>query len=920
MRIKVIAMSAAVVSAVGRLSALFAAPTIVYPAENAEVKTISNKIWNEIHNESVYFKQATFYQETYTGAYRQSAMKEVSTNSLPIVFRWSGTSGECTVKAWRTRDLSADPSAAPIFAATTTGTSATYWDPEVGRDFTWTVEDSAGRATGHFHTAQRAPRIIYADHNPDPAATGAECTAGRDLGGWLTADGAKKVRQGMVYRSAALEYCSPGGEGLYKPLEYLQDTLGIRLDLDLRTVAHLEKYWIGANGWNCDWKNGAKLTITESNIGPLVKRYCVDSDYAEFPSYTGFTSTVANKKAVWAAFNKIYESVVVKGEPVVFHCSHGKDRTGSLAYVLLGALGVSEPDARRDFGFTWYLEAKNDTCMDTDGSDGYDGLNLLLNALPSGETFKDRCVAYLNACGTAASDSGASAKITAFQSAMLEDAEDPGSGGGSSDEPAHEEPSSGIKPEWGYVKRGLGAFGNEVAVVFTNHTAESMTWTVPADLTDVQFLVVGGGGGGGGDNCASDGCIGGGGGGGGGVVTGLVYSVAKNAVVTVSVGAGGAGGTAGTKPGTSSYNYCGGGIKGSNSSFAIGGITYVTAIGGGRDLGVSTTGSTGTRYQGGQGGSSAGSRAKKTTQGNATQGEIGSGAADLLEAVLFGNKGGAGVSSIEYASAGGGGATESGYSPESTSKGGKGGEGLLSEITGTAEVYGSGGGGGTALSAGVGGTGGTNAGDGHRTGKANGENGVANRGGGGGGGGGEANGGKGGSGIVVFRYVEQILPRVGDDEAGVEIDKVFDVARVSKPIVYPSHPVLREEDGAQQIVFGGCAVDVPPYYTAALAETTGGFEVSLLLNDRARPVISDGEGDEAPANALVIENGVVKIHLENVYSGLYYRLERSTEIGAGANWVEVSEWQQSGDFSSLLGSDPAAFYKVVVTDEPPTGD
>ena len=447
-----------------------------------------------------------------------------------------------------------------------------------------------------------------------------------------------------------------------------------------------------------------------------------------------------------------------------------------------------------------------------------------------------------------------------------------------------------------------------------------MTWTVPANLTNVQFLVVGGGGGGGGDNCASDGCVGGGGGGGGGVVTGLVYSIAKNAVVTVSVGAGGAGGKAGTKPGTSSYDNYGAGKIGLNSSFAVGGITYVTAKGGGRDLGVSKTISSGTRYQGGQGGSSAGSRAKKTTQGDATQGEIGSGAANLLEAVLFGNKGGAGDSTIEYASAGGGGATESGHSPESSSQGGNGGEGLLSEITGTAEVYGSGGGGGTALTAGVGGAGGTNAGDGHRTGKANGENGVANRGGGGGGGGGQANGGAGGSGIVVFRYVEQILPRVGDDEAGVEIDKVFDVARVSKPIVYPSRPVLREEDGAQQIVFGGYAVDVPSYYTAALAETAGGFEVSLHLNDRARPVFADGEGDEAPAKALVIEDGVVKIHLENVHSGLYYRLERSTEIGDGADWSEVSEWQRAGEFSSPLGSDPTAFYKVIVSDEPSAGD
>ena len=482
MRIKAIALSAAVVSAVGRLSALFAAPTLVYPAENAEVKTVGDKIWDEIHNDAVYLKQATFYQETYTSAYRQSAMREVSTNSLPIVFRWSGTSGACTVKAWRTRDLAADQSAAPVFAATTTVTSVTYWDPEVGRDFTWTVEDSSGRATGHFHTAQRAPRIIYADHDPD--AAGAACTAGRDLGGWLTADGTKKVRQGLVFRSAALEYCSPGeSENLYKPLDYLQDTLGIRLDLDLRTVAHLEKYWIGTKGWNCEWKNGAKLTITESNIGPLVERYCVDSDYAEFPSYTGFTSSVANKKAVWAAFGKIYNSVVVKGEPVIFHCSHGKDRTGSLAYVLLGSLGVSEPDARRDFGFTWYLEAKDDTYMGTDGTDGYDGLTLLLNALPSGETFQARCVAYLAACGSAAADSGAAAKIAAFQSAMLEDVEHA--------EDAYELPATDAfvynELYWHRVNGG-GSFGSEYNGTVASKKGKLSYW-YPTYSSTTQYTV-----------------------------------------------------------------------------------------------------------------------------------------------------------------------------------------------------------------------------------------------------------------------------------------------------------------------------------------------------------------------------------------------------------------------------------------------
>ena len=149
---------------------------------------------------------------------------------------------------------------------------------------------------------------------------------------------------------------------------------------------------------------------------------------------------------------------------------------------------------------------------------------------------------------------------------------------------------------------------------------------------------------------------------------------------------------------------------------------------------------------------------------------------------------------------------------------------------------------------------------------------------------------------------------------------MFNAACVSKPIVYPSRPVLLDSEGSQQIVFCGCTVDVPTYYTAVLAETSGGFEVSLRLNDRARPTIADGEGDEVPAKALKIEDGVVKIHIENIHQKLYYRLERATAIGAGANWSAISAWQQSGDFSAPLGSEPAAFYRVSVADEQPAGD
>lgn len=168
------------------------------------------------------------------------------------------------------------------------------------------------------------------------------------------------------------------------------------------------------------------MELSDSPIGPNVTRFNVETvdGCTEFPSYNGFFSTNANKKSVWTAFNKIYE-YVKENKAVLFHCSQGKDRTGCLAYILLGMIGVSETDARRDYGFTYYSDADDEICMSTASNKaGYAGLNsYIYNKLPSGDTFQDRCKAYMISCGTLAGDSEAKSKVNEFVSIMTEDVE-----------------------------------------------------------------------------------------------------------------------------------------------------------------------------------------------------------------------------------------------------------------------------------------------------------------------------------------------------------------------------------------------------------------------------------------------------------------------------------------------------------------
>jgi hypothetical protein len=221
------------------------------------------------------------------------------------------------------------------------------------------------------------------------------------------------------------------------------------------------------------------------------------------------------------------------------------------------------------------------------------------------------------------------------------------------------------------------------------------SWTAPAGVTSVEYLVVGGGGGAG--NGYDSG--GGGGAGGGMVLTGITSVIPGNSY-TITVGSGGTGG-ADTRTNNN-------GTDGNSSVFGS-----ITALGGG--------------YGGGSRTNNPGPAGTGQGLGGATQ-------VTNVSSGVGGNGGGGG-----NAGGGGGGAAGAGTNRVSAASAGVGGAGITSSITGAAVVYGGGGNGGTA-----------------NNGTINGANGSANTGKGGGAGSSNgtdsSSGGNGGSGIVVLKY------------------------------------------------------------------------------------------------------------------------------------------------------------------------
>ncbi|MBR2837675.1 MAG: tyrosine-protein phosphatase [Kiritimatiellae bacterium] len=216
----------------------------------------------------------------------------------------------------------------------------------------------------------------------------------RDLGGWRTQDG-RRVKQGMVFRSAGLNDNSATGEAhgrnrlTVEDLKYLTGTLGIRSDLDLRS-------------------KGETADLAESPLGAGVafvqnSSTCYDGIFRE-----------DGKKKMAINFRHFCDR---RNYPVIMHCIGGADRTGSLAYVLNGVLGVSRHDIEVDWESTFYprIPDRNPDphfwCRESHFNDGFSKYG------KEGDSWNRRIELYLLDCGVT------EAEIATFRDIMIEPAD-----------------------------------------------------------------------------------------------------------------------------------------------------------------------------------------------------------------------------------------------------------------------------------------------------------------------------------------------------------------------------------------------------------------------------------------------------------------------------------------------------------------
>lgn len=228
----------------------------------------------------------------------------------------------------------------------TTETSVLVTDLFVATTYYWKVITHTPAGDDHssiysFTTAE-TPRFI--------SLPGVENT--RDIGGYLTEDGLYRVAQGKIYRGQRLDEIESAG------IKNALDVYKIKTEMDLRYSA-IDKTFVAGD---------------TSFLGESV-------NYINIPGMQ-YYEALSNPE-------KIREELLVFAQeenyPIYVHCSAGKDRTGTLIFIIGALLGVPEEDLTLDFELTHVVVSGYDLY-------GYNGFTTFLEGFKQleGDTLQEK--------------------------------------------------------------------------------------------------------------------------------------------------------------------------------------------------------------------------------------------------------------------------------------------------------------------------------------------------------------------------------------------------------------------------------------------------------------------------------------------------------------------------------------------------
>lgn len=193
----------------------------------------------------------------------------------------------------------------------------------------------------------------------------------RDLGGWACDGGT--VKYGKLFRTSELT-------GLSRPNEQITELeksmflnlLGIKCEVDLRDT--------GEQGGTATFDN------------------TVEYLHQDIVAYDGAFANEERRNQLKIVLTKIMTNAV-ENKPTFWHCVAGADRTGTVAWLLLGLLGVSQSDCDKEYEITSLSGPTRFRNKDYANLGYLSGLYHYISSLGK-STFKDNIVEAFRIIGT----------------------------------------------------------------------------------------------------------------------------------------------------------------------------------------------------------------------------------------------------------------------------------------------------------------------------------------------------------------------------------------------------------------------------------------------------------------------------------------------------------------------------------------
>lgn len=353
---------------------LLAALSIVSPKDGTEV-TLLPAFAKE------YFAQPTKERlRQFDDAAIRKKLLAAGSAQTPICLEWSGADAMVEVSVVK----EGEKETVGDILVLSKGVTKTYvTNLEIGQAYRWTVKSGNERVSAVFKTEATPPRLLYVEGVRNI----------RDMGGWTGLNGCK-VRQGLIVRTSALRASShkKGGSFLAAKytcgstniteaaVQYLQDEFGFKTDIELRSKDET-----------------VFMDDTLLNGAAFIKE--------PFVAYQYIDNFDRGRLPFARMFRKFLDK---RNYPILFHCFSGRDRTGSLAFILGGLLGVAKDDLCRD----WEASGLSDGTLYF-GSSRIESLVGYIDS-QSGDTFTEKCESYAHRCGITEEE------IARFREIMLE--------------------------------------------------------------------------------------------------------------------------------------------------------------------------------------------------------------------------------------------------------------------------------------------------------------------------------------------------------------------------------------------------------------------------------------------------------------------------------------------------------------------